>query len=68
MFLSFASNLNGIMGTDTNTADLMKQESMMQMLGNFTVLRMVGLMGAANVTITKEQLLELNAKLNQVKK
>ena len=53
------------MGTDTN---FMKQESMMQMLGSFTVLRMVGLLGAAHVTITKEQLLDLNAQLNKIKK
>ncbi len=66
VFLSFTSNLNGIMGTENN--DFMQQESMMQMLGSFTVLRMVGLMSAANVTITKEQLLELNQKLNQIKK
>ncbi len=66
VFLSFASHLDGIMGTQNS--DLMKQESMMQMLSSFTVLRMVGLMGAANVTITKEQLLELNHKLNQIKK
>ncbi len=66
VFLSFASHLGGIMGTENN--DLMKQESMMQMLGSFTVLRMIGLLGAANVTITKEQLLELNHKLNQIKK
>ena len=66
LFLSFTSNLNGIMGTE-NT-DFMKQESMMQMLGSFTVLRMIGLLGAAHVTITKEQLLELNHKLNQIKK
>ncbi len=65
VFLSFASNLNGVMGTDTN---FMKQESMMQMLGSFTVLRMVGLLGAAHVTITKEQLLNLNAQLNKIKK
>ena len=65
IFLSFASNLNGVMGTDTN---FMKQESMMQMLGSFTVLRMVGLLGAAHVTITKEQLLNLNAQLNKIKK
>ena len=66
LFLSFTSNLNGIMGTE-NT-DFMKQESMMQMLGSFTVLRMIGLLSAAHVTITKEQLLELNHKLNQIKK
>ena len=41
---------------------------MMQMFGGFTVIRMTSLMGAANVKFTKEQLLELNAKLNQIKK
>ena len=66
VFLTFTSNLNGIMGTNNN--DFMKQESMMQMLGSFTVLRMIGLLGAAHVTVTKEQLLELNAKLNQIHK
>ena len=66
VFLEFTSTLNGIMGTDNN--DFMQQENMMQMLGSFTVLRLVGLLGAGNVTITKEQLLELNQKLNQIKK
>ena len=66
VFLEFTSNLNGIMGTDNK--DFMQQENMMQMLGSFTVLRMVGLLSAGNVTITKEQLLELNQKLNQIKK
>lgn len=42
--------------------------AMMQMLGSFTVLRLVGLMGAAEVKITKEQLLGMNAQLNQIKK
>ena len=65
LFLSFASSLNGVMGTDTNFT---QQESMMKMLESFTVLRMVGLLGAANVTVTKEQLLNLNAQLNQIKK
>ena len=42
--------------------------SLMQMMGSFTVLRMVGLMGAAGVKMTKEQLLAINAQLNQIKK
>ncbi len=42
--------------------------SMMQMMEGFTVLRLAKLMGAANVTITKEQLLGLNAQLNKIKK
>jgi len=41
---------------------------LMQMMGGFTVLRMVGLMGAAGVKMTKEQLLAINAQLNQIKK
>mgnify|MGYP001658166306 FL=1 len=41
---------------------------MMQMLGSFTVLRLVGLMGTTGAKITKEQLLEINAQLNQIKK
>jgi len=42
--------------------------AMMQMLGGFTVIRLAGLMSAANVKITKEQLLDLNAQLNKIKK
>ncbi len=41
---------------------------MMKMLGGFTVLRLTSLLGAANIKFTKEQLLELNAQLNQIKK
>ena len=42
--------------------------AMMKMMGSFTVLRLTSLMGAANVSISKEQLLALNAQLNQIKK
>ena len=42
--------------------------AMMQMMGGFTVVRLAGLMGAANVKMTKEQLLGLNAMLNKIKK
>ncbi len=40
----------------------------MKMVGGFTVLRLTGMMGTANITVTKEQLLELNEKLNKIKK
>lgn len=43
-------------------------EKMMGMMGGFTVLRMTSLMGAANVAFTKEQLLALNKKLNEIAK
>ena len=41
---------------------------MMQMMGSFTVLRLVSLMGTAGAKITKEQLLGINAQFNQIKK
>ena len=43
-------------------------ESMMQMMGGFTILRLSGMMGMMGVNLTKEQLLGLNAQLNQIKK
>ncbi len=43
-------------------------EGMMQMMGSFTVLRLTSLMGAANINFTKEELLDLNKKLNKIKK
>ncbi|MBE5950639.1 MAG: glycoside hydrolase family 2 protein [Lachnospiraceae bacterium] len=63
------SMTGGMMGGDRTPAEMMAQaDGMMQMLGSFTVLRMVGLMGAAGVKMTKEQLLGLNAELNKIKK
>ena len=41
---------------------------MMQMMGGFTVLRMTSLMNVGGLTTTKEQLLALNERLNQIKK
>ncbi len=43
-------------------------EGMMQMMGGFTVIRLTNLMSTAGVTLTKEDLLDLNAKLNKIKK
>ena len=43
-------------------------DSMMQMLGGFTVLRLTGMMGMVGIELTKEELLALNAKLNKIKK
>ena len=43
-------------------------EGMMQMMGSFTILRLTSLIGMAGVTFTKEELLDLNAKLNKIKK
>jgi len=43
-------------------------DGMMKMMGGFTVIRMMKLMSAANVSFTKEQMLEVNKQLNQIKK
>ena len=40
----------------------------MDMIGNFTVLRFTGMLGMRNVTFTKEELLKMNAQLNKIKK
>ncbi len=42
-------------------------DGIMQMLGGFTLLRLTGMMGMMNVSFTKEELLDLNAKLNKIK-
>jgi beta-galactosidase len=42
--------------------------SMMQMLGGFSILRMSSMLGMANITVTKEELLKVNSQLNRVKK
>ncbi|MBQ9143199.1 MAG: glycoside hydrolase family 2 protein [Lachnospiraceae bacterium] len=43
-------------------------DGMMKMMEGFTLIRMANLMGTAGVKVTKEQLLGLNAQLNQIKK
>ena len=43
-------------------------EGMMQMMGGFTVLRLIGMLGMTGLKMDKEQLLDLNAKLNKIKK
>ncbi|MDD3241049.1 MAG: glycoside hydrolase family 2 TIM barrel-domain containing protein [Lachnospira sp.] len=43
-------------------------EDTMKMMGGFTLVRLSGMLGMMNVNVTKEQLLGLNAKLNQIRK
>lgn len=44
-------------------------DKMLKMLGSFTVLRMVGMMGTAGLEpMTKEEMLEMNAVLNTIRK
>ena len=41
---------------------------MMDMIGSFTILRLTGMMGMVGVELTKKQLLDINKKLNRVRK
>ena len=43
-------------------------DGLMQMMGGFTLLRLSGMMGMMGYNPTKEDLLGLNAMLNQIKK
>ena len=43
-----------------------QMSGMMQMMGSFTVLRMTNMLGLTGMSLTKEQLLELNDQLNQI--
>ena len=43
-------------------------DGLMQMMGSFTVLRLTSMLGMANVSFTKEELLEMNKKLNRIRK
>ena len=43
-------------------------DGIMQMMGGFTVLRLIGMLGMTGLKMNKEELLDLNAKLNQIKK
>ena len=40
---------------------------MMQMIGSFTILRASGMVGMVGISLTREDLLKLNAKLNKIK-
>ena len=70
LFGLLAPMVGGMMGGESKPGEdpMEKIAPMMQMMGSFTVVRLTSLMGAASVTFTKEQLLEVNAKLNQCKK
>ena len=48
--------------------DLSAGGGLMQMMGGFTVLRLASMIGMANVSFTKDELLALNKKLNRIRK
>jgi beta-galactosidase len=48
--------------------ELKADSGLMQMMGGFTVLRLSSMLGMANISFTKEELLKMNKQLNRIKK
>jgi len=61
----FAKMAKGKGGTGKGGFEVPK--GMIDMLSGFTILRLTGMVGTAGINFTKEELLELNAKLNKIK-
>ncbi len=75
LFATLAAKMMKALGRDKGDgekkggfAGFEMNEGMMQMMGGFTVLRLTSLIGTAGINFTKEELLDLNAKLNKIKK
>ncbi len=70
LFMEIMKNLMTVGGEGAGgmMAGFEFNEGMMQMLNGFTVIRLTTLLGTAGIKMTKEQLLDINAKLNQIKK
>ena len=67
LFLGLMGNVMGAAGENNPASAAMGNDAMMSMMGGFTVLRILTLMGGMmDVKFTKEQLLGLNAALNQI--
>ncbi len=50
------------------SVSMKNMKGMMGMIGGFSVLRLSTMMGMANISFTKEELLKQNAKLNRIRK
>ena len=68
MFTQMMAQMNKKDGKGTMGFDISGMSGMMDMLGGFTFLRLAGMMGTMGVNFTKEELLDINAKLNKIKR
>ena len=48
--------------------DISGASGLMQVMGSFTILRLTSMMGMANISFTKEELLKMNKQLNKIRK
>ncbi len=68
LFAGIMKNLMGSEKANSMAAGFELNEGMMQMMNGFTIIRLTTLLGTAGIKFTKEQLLEMNAQLNQIKR
>ena len=66
MLTKLAPKMGGS-GKGGHSFDMSSLGGMMEMLSSFTLLRLTGMLGTVNIKFTKEELLEINAKLNKIK-
>jgi beta-galactosidase len=50
------------------SVDMSAMGGLMDMMGSFTVLRLTSMIGMANISFTKEELLKMNKQLNKIRK
>ena len=62
LFAKLAPQMGGGAG-----GDMGNMSGLMDMLGGFTFIRLAGMLGTMNIKFTKEELLDINAKLNKIK-
>lgn len=55
-------------GKDGEATGMTISDKMMKMMGSFTLIRLISMMGVMGGTATKEELLDINAQLNKIKK
>ena len=60
--------MGSFMGGNAEAAGFKVTPGMMRMMGGFTLIRLCSMLGTANIKVTKEQLLALNAALNRIRK
>ena len=66
LFAKLAPKMGG--GEKGGGMDMSSMSGMMDMLSGFTFIRLAGMLGTMNINFTKEELLDINAKLNKIKK
>ena len=68
LFGDWMKQLLGGNGENKKVMGFELSPAMMKLMGGFTVLRAMNMAGAANISVTKEQLLAINEQLNKIKK